>query len=78
MTLPSFVMSPSALTRNLPSDEDTLEEVPVLLVVATEELVRTLDEVLVAGTDELVEVLTLDDVEVVTELDVVGQPFTTP
>jgi len=70
-------MLPSAFTRNLP-DEDTLEEVPVLLVVATEELVFTLDEVLVAievATEELV--FTLEEV-VATELEVAGQPFTTP
>jgi len=50
----------------------------VLLVVATEELVFTLDEVLVAievATEELV--FTLEEV-VATELEVAGQPFTTP
>jgi hypothetical protein len=63
--------------------EFELDVVPVEeLVDGTEELVRTLEEVLVTteevvATDELVDVFTLEDV-VATELDVVGQPFTTP
>jgi hypothetical protein len=74
------VILPSAFTRNLPAPVEPTEE----LEVATDELDLMLEELVptLETLDLLLEVLTtldllLEDV-VATELDDVGQPFTTP